>query len=86
MLRLESGPILVAKRYPLHSINVSHDDGINWDKGTVVDYPVQANGFMVEVEPNIVLCTYQNASKDRPLLAQRIWVKRTGIEPIPPGK
>jgi len=82
MLRLESGPILVAKRYPLHSINVSYDDGVNWDKGTVVDYPVQANGFMVEVEPDIVLCTYQNAGGGMPLLAQRIRVTPEGIFPV----
>lgn len=86
MLRLESGPILVAKRFPLHSINVSYDDGVNWDKGTVVDYPVQANGFMVEVEPNIVLCTYQNAGGGQPLLAQRILVTPTGLKPLPAGK
>jgi hypothetical protein len=82
MLRLESGPILVAKRFPLHSINVSYDDGVNWDQGTVVDYPVQANGFMVEVEPDIVLCTYQNAARGQPLLAQRIRVTPQGIFPV----
>ena len=83
MLRLESGPILVAKRFPLHSINVSYDNGVNWDKGTVVDYPVQANGFMVEVEPGVVLCTYQNAGGGMPLLGQLIRVTDAGLVPLP---
>jgi hypothetical protein len=83
MLRLESGPILVAKRFPLLSINVSYDDGVNWDKGTVVDYPTQANGFMVEVEPNVVLCAYQDkSSRGQPLLAQRIRVTPEGVFPV----
>jgi hypothetical protein len=82
MLRLKSGPILVAKRFPAHSINVSYDDGVNWDKGTIIDYPTQANGFMVEVEPNVVLCTYQCGRGGSLLLSQRIRVTPQGIFPV----
>ena len=81
MLRLKSGAILVAKRYPNHTVNVSHDGGINWDQGTVVDYPAWAMGLMVEVEPNVVLCTYHNAERSQPLLAQRFKVTREGLFP-----
>ncbi len=84
MMRLESGAILVAKRFPNHSINVSHDGGLNWDQGTIVDYPAWAMGLMVEVEPNVVLCTYHNAELELPLLAQRFEVTREGIYPVKP--
>jgi hypothetical protein len=85
MVRLASGAILVAKRFPLFSVNVSHDDGINWDVGTVVDYPCWANGFLVEVEPNVVLCVYQNYEPTEPLLAQRFRVLPDKIVPLAPG-
>ena len=67
----------------MHPLDVSYDDGVNWDKGTVVDYPTQANGFMVEVETNVVLCTYQDkSSRGQPLLAQRIRVTPEGVSPV----
>ena len=86
MLRLKSGPILCAHRYFLYSINVSYDNGVNWDPGTVVDYPNWAMGFMVEVEPDVVLCTYMNAETNRPLLGQLIRVTSDGLVPLPLDK
>jgi len=74
MLRLKSGPILAAKRFPNYSVNVSRDEGVNWDEGTVVDYRIQGMGSMVEVEPDVVLCIYMNASYPQPLLFQRFRV------------
>ncbi|MBN2309104.1 MAG: exo-alpha-sialidase [Candidatus Hydrogenedentes bacterium] len=83
MTRTTSGAIVCAHRYPLYSVNVSRDGGLNWDAGTVIDYPVWAMGTMVEVEPDVVFCTYMNAEQSLPLLAQRVRVTPTRIEPIP---
>jgi len=82
MVRTRSGAILCAHRYPHYSVNISTDGGLNWDEGTVVDYPVWAMGCMIEVEPDTVLCTYMNAERNQPLLAQRIRVGRDRIAPL----
>ena len=82
MVRTKSGAILVAHRSPHYSINVSRDDGLNWDDGTIIDYPNWAMGCTVEVEPDLVLCTYMNAQRDKLLLAQLIRVTCRGIEPV----
>jgi len=82
MIRTTSGAILVGHRNPNYSVNVSHDDGINWDAGTVIDYPAWAMGCMVEVEPDVVLVTYMNSGRDSPLLGQLVRVTPEGIEPI----
>ena len=82
MVRTSSGAILCAHRFPQYSVNVSYDDGLNWDAGTVIDYPSWAMGCMVEVEPDVVLCTYMNSTRDAPLLAQLLRVTDEGIYPI----
>lgn len=86
MVRTQSGAILVAHRTPHYSINVSRDNGLNWDEGTIIDYPNWAMGCMIAVEPDVVLCTYMNAQRDKPLLAQLIRVTSNGIEPVKKGK
>ncbi len=82
MVRTKSGAIVVAHRYPNYSINVSHDNGLSWDEGTVIDYPAWAMGFAVEVEPDVLLCSYMNSDRGLPLLVQRIRVKSDRIEPL----
>jgi hypothetical protein len=81
MTRTTSGAILCAHRYPLYSVNVSRDGGLHWDAGTVIDYPAWAMGTMLEVEPDVVLCTYMNAERSLPLLAQLVRVTPMRIEP-----
>ena len=44
MVRTKSGAILVAHRFPNYSINLSRDNGLNWDEGTIIDYPNWAMG------------------------------------------
>ncbi|MCP4640899.1 MAG: DUF1080 domain-containing protein [bacterium] len=83
MARTTSGAILCAHRYPLYSVNVSRDDGLHWDAGTVIDYPAWAMGTMLEVEPDVLLLTYMNAERDQPLLAQLVRVTPTRVEPVP---
>jgi len=82
MVRTQSGAIVCAHRYPQYSVNVSYDNGLNWDEGTVIDYPAWAMGCLVEVEPNVVLCTYMNGQRNMPLLAQLFRVTPKGIEPM----
>ncbi|MCK4323427.1 MAG: hypothetical protein KAW89_02775, partial [Armatimonadetes bacterium] len=82
-----SGAILCAHRYPHYSVNVSYDDGLNWDAGTVIDYASRGMGAMVEVERDVVLCTYMSSShwdlkKEYPLLAQLLRVTDEGVYPI----
>ena len=84
MIRLKSGVILCGHRAPHYSINVSRDNGLNWDAGTIIDYRVWAMGCLVEVEPNTVLCTYMGNSREAPLQAQLIRVTPSTIEPIAP--
>jgi len=81
MVRTSSGAILCAHRYPGYSVNVSRDGGLNWDAGTVIDYPAWAMGCMIEVAPEVVLCTYMNAERNLPLLAQLIRVTPDRLEP-----
>ncbi|MBX7259438.1 MAG: glycoside hydrolase, partial [Candidatus Hydrogenedentes bacterium] len=79
--RTQSGAIVCAHRYPQYSLNVSRDGGLNWDAGTVIDYPVWGMGCIVEVEPEVLLCTYMNAERAQPLLAQRVRVTGERVEP-----
>jgi hypothetical protein len=82
MTRTKSGALLVAHRFPGHSINVSWDDGVTWDEGTTADFPVWAMGCMMEVEPDVVLFVYMDANREF-LRAQRIRVTRDGLKPVP---
>ena len=82
MIRTSSGAILCGHRYPQYAINVSHDDGLNWDAGTIIDYPAWAMGCMIEVEPDVVLCTYMNWNQGEPLRAQLVRVTPDGLLPV----
>jgi hypothetical protein len=85
MVRTKSGIILCAHRYFHYCVNLSYDDGLNWDDGTVIDYAFWAMGCAVEVEPNVVLLTYMNWERDQPLLAQLVRVTPQGIRPLRSG-
>mgnify|MGYP003498229060 CR=1 FL=1 len=82
MQRTASGVIVCAHRYPHYSVHLSRDKGLNWDEGTVIDYAFWAMGCLVEVEPDVLLCTYMNQDRSQPLLAQRFRVTPQGIRPI----
>ena len=81
MIRTRSGAIVCAHRNPNYSVNISYDNGLNWDAGTVIDYPAWAMGCMVELQPNVVLCTYMNWQREAPLLGQIFKVADSGIVP-----
>ena len=80
--RTQSGAIVCAHRYPQYALNVSRDGGLNWDAGTIIDYPAWAMGCIVEVEPDVLLCTYMNAERGQPLLAQLMRVTQERVEPV----
>ncbi len=82
MIRTKSGVIVCAHRYPHYSVNISADDGLNWDDGTVIDYAFWGMGCLIEVEPDVVLATYMNWERSQPLLAQLIKVTPTEIKPL----
>ena len=82
IVRTASGAILCAHRYPQYAVNVSRDGGLNWDAGTIIDYPVWGMGCIVEVEPDVALCTYMNAERNQPLLAQLVRVTPERVEPV----
>ena len=86
MIRLDSGAILCAHRFPNLSINVSRDGGLNWDEGTIVADELWAMGCMIEIEPNLVLCVYMEdlLNDDANLLAQFFRVTADTIMPVAP--
>ncbi len=88
LLRTSSGAIVCAHRYPGYAINVSRDNGLNWDQGTVIDWPTWAMGNIIEVEPDVLLVTYMNSDlgdvanlQKFPLLMQRVEITNDGIRP-----
>ena len=58
MVKTSSGALLIMKRYPDLSVNLSWDGGMSWDKGTIIDFAPWANGQVLEVEPDTVLLAY----------------------------
>lgn len=85
MIRLKSGVIVCGHRAPHYSINMSRDDGLNWDGGTIIDYRVWGMGCLIEVEADTLLCTYMGNGPTEPLNAQLIRVTPSGIEPVAAG-
>ena len=96
MIRTASGAIVVAHRYPAYTVHVSRDDGLNWDQGTLIDYPTWAMGCLIEVEPDVLLATYMNScygdvknlrnEEKSPLMMQRFRVTADRIVPLGPDE
>ena len=94
MTRTQNGTIVVAHRFPGYSINISRDDGRNWDQGTIIDWQPWGQGALLEVEPNVLLVTYMNIdhgdwhnlvkTDQSPLLAQRFRITDDRIIPLGP--
>jgi hypothetical protein len=81
MLRTHSGAILVAHRLPGLTINLSLDDGRTFDEGTMIDSAIWAMGWMVEVEPDVVLYVYYDSFM-KEMRMQRFKITKKGIEPL----
>lgn len=81
MLRTSSGAILIAHRLPCLTINCSHDEGVTWDAGTVIDGGLWAMGSMCEIAPDLVLYLYWD--NDNALTRQqRFRVTPDGLAPM----
>ena len=56
MVRTANGALVIGGRFPLMSLQVSWDDGHSWQFYSLESRP-GGNGAMVEVAPNVVMCT-----------------------------
>lgn len=83
MVRTASGALLIAHRMPGLTVHCSHDDGLTWDQGTMIDTGLWAMGSMVEVAPDEVLYVYWDTFRTL-ARAQRIRVTPSGLEPVRP--
>jgi hypothetical protein len=84
MIKTTSGALLIMKRFPQLSVNLSWDGGITWDAGTIIDFPTWANGRILEVEPDTVLLIYMGPDDPSPgkLRSQLVKVTEEGLQPI----
>ena len=73
----KSGVLVLAGRFPGQGVHVSHDGGMTW-RSYRIDETVWANGTLVEVEPDVVLCVYMTKGR---LRAQFIRITPVGAEP-----
>jgi len=77
LTRTASGALIAVRRFPYLGANVSWDNGVTWDAGTVLDYPIWANHQALEVEPDVVLVNYMGyigrpGQADRRVLRLRV--------------
>ncbi len=85
LVATRSGYLVSIKRGPAVSLHISTDGGVNWDEGTIIDYPASFNGSMIEVEPDVILVAYpESMGEIRPsyIRAQRIRITREGPVPV----
>jgi hypothetical protein len=81
MLRTSSGKLVVAHRLPGCTVHVSHDDGLSWDEGTMIDSAIWVMGAMVEIEPDVVLYVYYDSFESL-MRAQIMRVDTDGIHAV----
>lgn len=77
-----SGAMVFAVRFPCLTVYVSHDGGVTW-RGTMIDYASQGgnpNGIL-EVEPDVILLTYNLVVPPNRTRAQRLRITPEGMEP-----
>jgi hypothetical protein len=82
LVRTQNGTLVCGHRTPHFALHLSSDGGLNWDEGTVIDYPAWANGTALEVEPNLLLCSYMNWDQSQPLIVQLVRVHPNRVEPL----
>jgi hypothetical protein len=83
MIKTASGALLIMKRYPDLSVNLSWDGGMSWDEGTIIDFAPWANGQVLEVEPDTVLLVYMGPDFPSPgkVRSQLVKVTPEGLQP-----
>ena len=78
---INNDAILEGEALPAVCLHISTDGGVNWDEGTIIDYPASFNGAVIEVEPDVVLVVYpESMGEIRPsfVRAQRIGITPEG--------
>jgi hypothetical protein len=84
MVATRSGYLVSLKRGPAVCVHISTDGGLNWDDGTIIDYPASFNGSMVEVEPDVVLVLYpESMGEFRPSFVRCQLIRITPEGPVP---
>jgi hypothetical protein len=76
-----SGAIIVAGRFPGIAAQVSRDNGMSW-KCYKIDNAMWAQGFMYEVEPDVVLFIYGGKDSPQELRGQLIKLTPEGLFPV----
>jgi hypothetical protein len=85
LVATRSGYLALIKRGPGCGLHISTDGGVNWDEGTMIDFPDSFNGSAFEVEPDVILVVYpQSMDEIRPssVRAQRIRITPDGPIPV----
>ncbi len=82
MICTSSGALLVSHRFPNHTINLSLDNGLSWDSGTMIDWPLEGAGKFAEVAPGVLLFIYRDDLQQR-MRAQFIRVTPQGLVHLP---
>ncbi len=86
MVATRSGYLVIVKRGPGLGLNISLDDGVNWDEGTAIDFTTDYNGTAIEVEPDVILVAYPLAMDEiRPALMRTQRIRITPDGPVPLG-
>ncbi len=82
MVATASGYLAVVARQTGLGLHTSVDGGLNWDAGTLLDHDCWFNGFLAEVEPDVILVYYYNPPRDADTPAcprmQRIRITKDG--------
>ena len=84
LVATRSGYLVSVKRGPALCLHISTDGGLNWDEGTIIDYPAYFNGSMIEVEPDMILVIYPESQGEiRPSYVRAQLIRITPEGPVP---
>jgi hypothetical protein len=84
LIATRSGYLVSVKRGPALCLHISTDGGVNWDEGTIIDYPAYFNGSMIEVEPDMILVIYPESQGEiRPSYVRAQLIRITPEGPVP---
>lgn len=84
MVATRSGYLAIITRGPGLCLHFSSDEGVNWDYGTVIDFPDVFNGSAIEVEPDVILVVYpQSMDEIRPSFVRVQRIRLTARGPVP---
>ena len=84
MVATRSGYLAIITRGPGLCLHFSSDEGVNWDYGTVIDFPDVFNGSAIEVEPDVILVVYpQSMDEIRPSFVRVQRIRLTAHGPVP---